>query len=178
MNLDLLKNNPKYLGQFKEKTLLSLPLAKEGEFGYCVDTNKIMKYDGIAWSEVSIEEGKGLELPLYDLNKSIMIQVPDLPKEKINEAITTINTFDFDCENKYYMLYGKEISYFTLFVRDFQNEMSLGDIVIDCLKYVGNIKAIDLTDAKDAIEIWVSDGENATCLYLFPYDNGIVSYGA
>ena len=47
MNLDLLKNNPKYLGQFKEKTLLALPLAKEGEFGYCVDTNKIMKQESV-----------------------------------------------------------------------------------------------------------------------------------
>ena len=43
-----------------------------------------------------------------------------------------------------------------------------------------NIKIIELTKEKDAIEIWIEtppEGDTdsiLTCLYLFPYDNGIV----
>jgi hypothetical protein len=52
-----------------------------------------------------------------------------------------------------------------------------GNEVVDCLNNIGDIKAIDLTEANDAIEIWVQDGENVTCLYLFPYDSGVVQVG-
>ena len=73
------------------------------------------------------------------------------------------------------MLYGKEISYFTLFklkqVDSFPHE------AIDCLQNIGPIKAIDLTEDKDAIEAWVMADDEATCLYLFPYDMGVVVVG-
>ena len=43
------------------------------------------------------------------------------------------------------------------------------------------IKSFELTEAKDAIEIWVrmypkvaEEESILTCMYLFPYDNGIV----
>ena len=50
-------------------------------------------------------------------------------------------------------------------------------IDIDCCKNVGIIKAMDLTESQDAIEIWVETSEGPTCLYLFPYDNGVVQVG-
>ena len=34
-----------------------------------------------------------------------------------------------------------------------------------------------LTEAADAIEIWVIYNDEPTCLYLFPYDMGIVQVG-
>ena len=76
------------------------------------------------------------------------------------------------------MLYGKEISYFTLF-QIVNNEISFGKEVIDCLNNIGQIKAIDMTENEDAVEIWVylDEDENSTCLYLFPYDAGLVKVG-
>ena len=73
------------------------------------------------------------------------------------------------------MLYGKEISYFTLFKIIDSNDF--GYEVIECLKNIGIIKAIDFTETKDAVEIWVENDDGPTCLYLFPYDNGIVEVG-
>jgi hypothetical protein len=87
-----------------------------------------------------------------------------------------INTLYKTYHNKYFMLYGKEISYFTVF--KIIEPQYLGDDVLDCCLNVGLIKAMDLTETGDAVEIWVQphDGE-PTCLYLFPYDNGIVQVG-
>jgi hypothetical protein len=71
------------------------------------------------------------------------------------------------------MLYGKEISYFTVF--RVKEHTYFSQEVIDVIKHIGSsVKAIDLTEAKDAIEVWVMYEGEPTCLYLFPYDNGIV----
>lgn len=81
-------------------------------------------------------------------------------------------------DNKCYMLYGKEIGYFTLFMRDSYNwEIETLDLaVMECLANVGPVYSIELTANKDAIEIWVKDTQRdlLTCMYLFPYDNGVV----
>jgi hypothetical protein len=34
-----------------------------------------------------------------------------------------------------------------------------------------------MTEANDAIEIWVINNDKPTCLYLFPYDMGLVEVG-
>ena len=88
---------------------------------------------------------------------------------------------------KYSLLYGKEINYFTLFVKDKNWELESLDLgVIECLNNIGTIYSIEYTKEKDAIEIWVeveinSDTEESekliTCMYLFPYDAGIVRVG-
>ena len=121
-------------------------------------------------------ENNGFELGLYDMNKQIIAQLPDLTDwDRVEE---TLKNFDIDWHNKYYMLYGKEIGYFTLFMRDSYNwEIESLDLaVMECLINVGPIYSIELTAGKDAIEIWVKDTQQdlLTCMYLFPYDNGIV----
>lgn len=74
------------------------------------------------------------------------------------------------------MLYGKEMSYFTLF--KIANFKFFGDEVIECLNNIGDVKCIDMTEPGDAIEIWIqSDMQEITCLYLFPYDTGLVVVG-
>ena len=50
-------------------------------------------------------------------------------------------------------------------------------ITSDTIQNIGKIKAIDFTEPQDAIEIWVEDEDGPTCLYLFPYDSGIVQVG-
>lgn len=112
----------------------------------------------------------GLEIGLYDINKQIISQLPALTN--ILEKQKLINNFSIDTKNTYYMLYGKEISYFTLFkIKEYQY---FGAEVVDCLEYIGIIKAIDLTETNDAIEIWIENEDGPTCLYLFPYDTGVV----
>lgn len=127
-----------------------------------------------AWNKINVE-GSDISMGLYDMNKQIIAQLPTLTDDELNEKKYSIDALNAKYNNEYYMLYGKEISYFTLF--KIVEPQYFSYEVIECLKNVGDIKAIDLTEDKDAVEVWVmADGE-ATCLYLFPYDLGIVQVG-
>lgn len=124
------------------------------------------------WTAIKMDRS-GFEMGLYDMNKQIISQLPDLTDW--DRVETTLLDFDNKWYNDYYMLYGKEISYFTVF--KIKESSVFGREVIDVIKNVGAVKAIDLTEAADAIEVWVIYKDEPTCLYLFPYDSGIVQVG-
>ena len=117
-------------------------------------------------------------IELYELNRSIIEQQGIIKEEDIARAMTDIKYLVTASDNKCYMLYGKEIGYFTLFMRDSYNwEIETLDLaVMECLANVGPVYSIELTAEKDAVEIWVKDVHQdlLTCMYLFPYDSGIV----
>ena len=77
------------------------------------------------------------------------------------------------------MLYGKEISYFTLFSKSTQiSEFeTLGEAVIECLEDIGEVRAATHTEDGMAFEFWSEYEDTVTCLYLFPYDAAIVGIG-
>ena len=116
-------------------------------------------------------------IELYELNRSIIEQQGPLSKEVLPEKMILLKEFVEDTKNDFYMLYGKEIGYFTLFMKDRIYDFETIDYAIaECLMHVGPIHSIELTANKDAVEIWVKDTERnlQTCMYLFPYDDGIV----
>ena len=124
------------------------------------------------WNVIKMDKS-GFEMGLYDMNKQIISQLPDLTDwDRVEQ---TLLEFDVDWTNVYYMLYGKEISYFTVF--KVKEHICFGREIIDVIKNIGAVKAIDLTEAADAVEVWVMYKDEPTCLYLFPYDNGIVQVG-
>ena len=175
-----LSNSPRFRGSFTSKIIKALPNCQEGETVFNTDTQKGMIYKKGKWEEIRME-GQGLNMNLYDLNKSIVAQLPDITDFK--NYYTLITEFYQQTNNAFYMLYGKEISYFTLLhgiPYSFNTKKILEPFsknVVDCLKAFKAVKSIDYTENKDAIEIWVSDEEdNITCLYLFPYDNGVVEF--
>lgn len=145
----------------------------EGEIVQDSKTGEFMVYHDGTWQVIKMEGG-GVEMGIYDMNKQIISQLPIL--EDFDGAMDNIQTLYETYHNKYFMLYGKEISYFTVF--KIIEPQYLGEDVLDCCLNVGLVKAMDLTEAGDAVEIWVQpqDGE-PTCLYLFPYDSGIVQVG-
>ena len=116
-------------------------------------------------------------IELYELNRSIIEQQGALDEAPINEKYNLINLFAEETMNNYYMLYGREINYFTVFARHQNWELEyLALAVYECLANIGEVYSIELTAEKDAIEIWVKDihQDLLTCMYLFPYDGGIV----
>lgn len=144
----------------------------DGEVAIDAITEKVMIYHEGKWVPVT-SDGTGLSLGLYDLNKQIIAQLPELAD--LNKAIQTIDALHEIYRNKYYMLYGKEISYFTLF--KLIEPQYFAQEVLDCLRNVGKIKAIDPDEPGTAVEIWVETDDGPTCLYLFPYDSGLVQVG-
>ena len=150
---------------------------KEGEIVQNAIDKKYYIYRDNNWTLINLDgsgASLGASLDLYDMNKQIISQLPVL--KNFTKAIENVRDLHDKYWNKYYMMYGKEISYFTLFKVCGNNEF--GQDVIDCCLNVGDIKAMDMTKAQDAIEIWIQpEDKEPTCLYLFPYDCGIVQVG-
>ena len=51
-------------------------------------------------------------------------------------------------------------------------------LVDECLINRGEIRGIDITKDKEAIEIWMSIEEDSYVYYFFPYDNAIIEMDA
>ena len=146
---------------------------EEGEVIQTPEGEYMIWKDG-HWNTINYE-GSDINLSLYDMNKQIISQLPVLTG--LAEKMEIINNFHSKYNNEFYMLYGKEISYFTLFQINDKPDWFFEEVSL-CLNNIGVIKAMDLTEDESAIEIWVCDENNeATCLYLFPYDNGLVKVG-
>lgn len=144
----------------------------EGEIMQNAEDGHYYIWHGSQWNAIKMDKS-GFEMGLYDMNKQIISQLPDLTDWDRVEKL--FNEFHNIWNNTYYMMYGKEISYFTVF--KVVESYLFGSTVMDCIPSIGTVKAIDLTEAKDAVEIWVMQDDEATCLYLFPYDMGLVQVG-
>ena len=125
------------------------------------------------WIPLQEQSGE-VSISLCDMNKQIIAKLPDLDEKTLREKVYFINDYFKKHDNKFYLLYGKEASYFTLFAVDSSSEDLAGSMVLECAQSLGKIKSITADSVSEAIEIWVTYGDSVTYLYLFPYDNGIV----
>ena len=113
-----------------------------------------------------------LNMSMYELNKCVVRQLPSMAEEQLAAAGDLIDSFQK--ENKYFMLLGKDLDYYTIFQTKENMEETMGEAVIDCLSNLGDIKAIDLTPEEQTIEIWITQNGEAYVLYLFNYDDGVI----
>ena len=172
--------------------LINLPNHTEGEVAYCSNEDKYYIYinDELKWQPYNISmNSSGLNMNLYELNKSVVSQLPVFDENAWNGSEKIFNDWFFRQMNKkqkprYFMLYGRDISYFTVFRRvsgtaDFTTFFAA---LRDILNSVGDVYAIDPVEDDSAIEIWVRyiDEEQKidemTCLYLFNYDEGVITF--
>lgn len=120
---------------------------------------------------------------LYNMNKAVILQ--NLKKEdflcsqELAEKLSMIKQFCLDTKNKYFMLLNREKYDFTLFnlenkCDDFEINRIFYDELRECLQNRGKLLSIDLTEGKDACEIWIVTDDEAFVYYLFPYDNGVI----
>ena len=156
--------------------LSALPNHEEGEVAYCEDDHQYYIYKNDGWIKVEAQmTGDGLKLNLYDLNKQIIEQLKDFDEEQIKDFKDAIEIWKTPKANKYYLLYGREIGYFTLFVEDNdEDDNLLSDSLVECLESFEAIKEYDMNE--EAVEIWVKTEDGVTVLYLFGYDAGVVTY--
>ena len=154
---------------------------KEGEVVFVEEEKKFYIYHDDNY--ILIPNETNMKLGLYDMNAQIISQLATLNRETIRSKRKDFKDFINKTDNNFYMLYSKEISYFTLFNTLDPGVNCVGtevfsdfyEVFIECLKNIGEIKSLELTTAKDAFEIWVKvSEEQTTCFYFFPYDTGIV----
>lgn len=125
---------------------------------------------------------------LYDLNKTLVEQnVTALTEEELQNKKNLIVDFVNNSNNTYYMLLCNEKKDYTIFHRQYDSirgvyldnageiDDTLERILVDeCLPNRGQTKSIELTENKDAIEIWLSIDGESFCYYFFPYDMAII----
>lgn len=157
----------------------------DGEVAFLEDEERYMIFKDGEWLpiEATVDKDAGLKMKLYELNKTAISQLPDISPAEAGKAKFYFERWVKETNNIFYMLYGKEIGYFTLFQKTNRNQefKSLFDGVLECLSDLGTIKIFnaepDENGTLDGVEIWVAlqSGE-VTALYFFPYDRGVVTY--
>lgn len=119
---------------------------------------------------------------LYDMNKNLVKQnEKKLSTAVLNSKKEIIKNFINKDDNYYYMLLCNERKDYTLF--EFTEGRKWTERCYDCAKCLvdecliprGEIRGIDLTKNKDAIEIWMIIKDEAYVYYFFPYDNGVIN---
>lgn len=159
---------------------------EEGQVAIIEDKNEYYYYHNKAWFPVVAEPTAdgNLQLNLYELNRNIISQLPDYTDSQWEGAEKVFNNWLTKRNSKYFMLYGREISYFTIYKQrttlDETIEFgSLFDALKECLVSLGPVRSIavnELEDGSSSIEIWVNYEGTVTCMYLFEYEEGIVIY--
>lgn len=161
-------------------TLNTLQNHSQGKIAFCEEDKKYYIYDKDKWNETKIEiNNEGAQISLYELNRNIIEQLPAFTESHWLEAEKNFLDWEVSNNHYFYLIYGKEISYFTLFQKRNKKSSefdSLFSAVKECLLNLGEVYAFDITEDKSAIEIWVKTEEIMTCLYLFNYDKGVVTF--
>ena len=121
---------------------------------------------------------------LYDINKSVIKEQGKLSKKKIKEAMTdVVYPFIVERDNTYYMMLCKEVSDYTIFKINYDNDSmdNLAAELTDCINNRGNVYDISM-DSNGAIAIWIEGKKDGFvleegsmhCYYLFPYDMCVI----
>ena len=153
----------------------------EGTAVYLEDIKEGVRYINGEWVADETMETKAngdITMSLYEMNRQLINQLPDYNEEAWNGAKEIFNEYLSKHVNAYYMLYGRELNYFTVFHKNGDGEFdNLFDALKACLDSVGSIRSFDF-DGEAAIEIWVKPevASTVTCMYLFPYDDGVVTF--
>jgi len=149
-----------------------------GDLALVEETHTLYKWDGANWE---VQGRTSFDVSLYELNQGIMTKAPEYTQEQIDEAIKLIQDYVNPIEHEYYMLLSNERKYYTLF--DVSIPLDAAKVptilprveneVIECLKSLGQIKSIELSD-QGTIECWVTIGDNSYVYYFFEYDEGVI----
>lgn len=124
-----------------------------------------------------------LNVNLYDLNKSIINQMPVMSNEDINDKIDLINKYYSKNRVSHHMLLCHDYHYYTVFEED--SDMPFPEFagaVLDIIKDLGEVISIDKADDNySTLEIWIKipkeKEKEVYAFYLFPYEQGVVFYG-
>ena len=117
---------------------------------------------------------------LYDLNKSLISQMPALTLEQIiRQKEVVVDPFLAAVDSDYYMLLCNELKYYTIFnVMQGLSDSLITEELFACLnEFCDEVKSIEKTDDGCAIEIWFTKDEETYVMYFFDYAGGVIHCG-
>jgi hypothetical protein len=161
----------------KNKEELEAMEKVDGKLVYNGEDQKYYMAKANEWISVPVTmSSEGLVVNLYELNKQIVEQLDFITEEEFQGKRSMLEEF---MTGNAYMLYGREIGYFTVFMRDkdkkdYNNPV---DAFYDIFSiFEKQVYSMEYNDDKTAIEIWIKFNEQATVLYLFDYSAAVVYY--
>ena len=119
---------------FKTLEQMNACTTDEHVCAFCEEDAKFYTFHENKWIvfEENLEELAPSPMQLYDLNKQFMSQIPPLSEEDLKDRKEMVDNWIKD-DIEFYLLYGREISYFTLFqrVESPTIEESMSDILFE-----------------------------------------------
>lgn len=180
---------PQFRGEVPSKnTIRSLPNVQVGQI-FWVDLDDqafvVSAIEGKKCTIRPLDENATVStgITIFEMNKNIVSKEPefDFADAEAAEALTQniLKWFNQDCPpNTYYLLYGRDIHYVTLFKTPDGEATPLSAIeLLRTIAEVGHLISMDFNTETGApcIEIWVrTDKSKAELLYLMPYDAGLI----
>ena len=123
---------------------------------------------------------------LYDMNKQMMAQAPEISKAELQLAKEHLRAwFTANFTQKYFMLLCAERKDFTLFNLSKDNNWNIANPmtiwnatndIIECMTNRGQLLSIE--DQQDnAWELWIkTEDDECYAYYLFPYGEAVLEY--
>ena len=122
---------------------------------------------------------------LYDINKQLMEQEPEISSEELQTAKENLRewlTHNFN--QKYFMLLCHELRDYTLFNLDKtdtwkmakpQTIFTAAEDIIECMTNRGTLLVVD--QQEDGVwELWIRNSSGCFAYYLFPYGTAVLEY--
>lgn len=150
------------------KSLPSTP--EEGEQALIEKTHELYEFHNGEWGRCG---NTTINVSLYEINKQAMAKAPMLTDEVLADKKRKLKNYIERRKNQYYMLLCKDISYYTLFVRNCGEGQPIEEDVIECIKDLGAPLSIEKTEDK-VYEIWFKNEDGVFAAYFFPYDLGVI----
>lgn len=151
-----------------------------GAVAFVKNENAYYIRSGYTWDKVDIQKGANgqMVMNLYDINKSIVEQLGPMNQRKIKGAIRECQKkIDESVFDDFFLLYGREIGYFTLLRRTkSKHEVDLMNTVVELLQEFSEIYDISFLEEQMVVEIWIKYDDKVTCLYLSGWDRGMVDF--
>ena len=115
-------------------------------------------------------------MTIYEINKQLMAKEQPLDDEKLLEKKELIAKYAKD--HGYYMLLCNDLRYYTIFDKhcecQIDNKPEIANEVIECLRELGEIYAIEPDEENGTIEIWIRQEEEMYAVYFFDYTGGVI----
>lgn len=162
--------------------LTALQNHEDGEMVYCEEEKQCYVWKDKHWNPVdsTINPEGEIKINYNDLMRTAIAGMSPFDEELTNKYINILNAWDGEQQNQYYMLYGRDINYFTVFNKtDYLYCKSLGEEVFNCLSNIGSVIYVEDFDAVEDIRVifWVKlPDDTITDIYLFDYTEGVVPF--
>ena len=153
----------------------------EGETVYCEEEKQCYVWTNGEYQPVESQiDGAGeIKVNYRDLVISAISAFEPIDDEQTKKYQVLLNAWDEIQAKDFYMLYARELDYFTLFHRVIdEGTKCIGKEVFECLSDLGSVVYIeDFTEDEYYIIFWVKTPEGKlTEVYLFDYTKGVVPF--